>query len=208
MEITTSTAITPQQIQKQQQDKSQLEDEILAEEELVALDQKEAIDKIKIAMDEQRRSDALASIPEFQLESATLANNSFEMQLFGANAQEQLNFEEQYAEFQTFLEDIGYEGGPIGQLSQEEASELVAEDGFFGVQQTSDRIADFVLAGAGDDEALLREGRAGILQGYDQAEEAWGDKLPDISKQTIEKAVEKIDLKLHELGFSILQEEA
>jgi len=106
--------------------------------------------------------------------------------------------------FKDFLKDIGYTGKPIASLSKQEATELVSEDGFFGVAQTSERIAQFVIAGAGSDESLLREGRKGILQGFKEAEELWGGKLPDISYETIDKAVAMIDKALTDNGYSVL----
>lgn len=106
------------------------------------------------------------------------------------------------------LADIGYEGKPIAELTQEEATELVSEDGFFGVTQTSERIANFVLMGAGDDVEKLKAGREGILRGFQEAESMWGGKLPDISYETINKAVEMIDKKLGILGVSILDSNA
>lgn len=106
------------------------------------------------------------------------------------------------------LADIGYEGKPIADLSQDEAKALVADDGFFGITQTSQRIADFVLNGAGDDVEMLQAGREGILRGFDEAEEMWGGKLPDISYETINKAVEQIDAKLADLGASVLDTNA
>ena len=109
-------------------------------------------------------------------------------------------------EFKDFLSDIGYEGKPIASLSQDEAAELVSEDGFFGVKQTSERIASFVVMGASGDEEMLREGKKGILQGFDEAEKMWGGKLPDIAYETISKAVEMIDKALVEGGFSILDQ--
>jgi len=118
------------------------------------------------------------------------------------------SFEVQYKEFQNFLSDIGYEGKAIASLSQVEATELVSEDGFFGVKQTSERIANFVIQGSGGDEELLREGRKGILQGFNQAEGQWGSKLPDIAYETISKAVEMIDKALVDGGFSIMDEKA
>jgi len=106
------------------------------------------------------------------------------------------------------LKSIGYEGKPIQELSQDEAKALIAEDGFFGVAKTSDRIADYVLAGAGDDVEKLKAGREGILRGYNQAEKAWGSNLPDISKETLEKALEKVDKKLASLGVNVLEQNA
>ncbi|MDD3324015.1 MAG: hydrogenase-4 component G [Sulfurospirillaceae bacterium] len=102
------------------------------------------------------------------------------------------------------LADIGYTGKPIGELSQDEAKALVAEDGFFGVAQTSQRIADFVIGGGGDDVEKLKSGRAGMLQGFKEAEELWGGKLPDISYETMKKSLEMVDARIAELGGTVL----
>lgn len=103
---------------------------------------------------------------------------------------------------------IGYTGKPISNLSKDEASALVAEDGFFGVAKTSERIAGFVLAGAGDDVEKLKAGREGILRGFSEAEKMWGGKLPDIAHETIEKSLKAIDEKLASLGASVVNIEA
>ena len=116
------------------------------------------------------------------------------------------SFEVEYQEFQDLLKDIGYEGKPIASLSQDEAAELVSEDGFFGIEKTSTRIAEFVIMGAGSDEQMLREGRKGVLQGFKDAEAMWGGKLPDIAYETIEKSLAMIDKALVDSGFSILNE--
>jgi hypothetical protein len=117
-------------------------------------------------------------------------------------------FKQNYDEFQSFLKDIGYNGQSIADLSQEQAKKLVSDDGIFGITQTAKRISDFVINGANGDENLLRAGRQGALEGLKQAEEIWGSKLPDIAYKTMDKAVESIDLKMNELGFSILNQEA
>ena len=106
------------------------------------------------------------------------------------------------------LADIDYDGKPIGELTQSKAKELVSEDGFFGVTQTSERIANFVLIGAGDDVDKLKAGREGILRGFKEAEDMWGGKLPDISYESINKAVEMIDARLSDFGASILDSNA
>ena len=114
------------------------------------------------------------------------------------------DFLSEYEEFQNFLNDIGYEGKSIAELSEEEAAELVSEDGFFGIKQTSERIANFVIDGAAGDEDLLRAGREGMLEGFKQAEEMWGGELPEISQKTIEAAIELVDNAMIDLGFSII----
>ncbi|RLA76688.1 MAG: hypothetical protein DRG78_18600 [Epsilonproteobacteria bacterium] len=116
-------------------------------------------------------------------------------------------FTKNYEDFQSFLSGIGYEGGPIAELSQSEAAELVSEDGLFGIKQTSERIANFVINGAGGDEDRMRAGREGMLLGFAQAEQMWGGELPEISQQTMQAAIEMVDKAMHEAGYSILNQE-
>ncbi|MCT7551493.1 hydrogenase-4 component G [Aliarcobacter butzleri] len=97
------------------------------------------------------------------------------------------------------LSDLGYQGKPILQLSQDEATQLVSEDGFFGVTQTSDRVAGFVLSFAGDDLELLQKGREGIVKGFEEAEKLFGGQLPEISYKTQERTLALIDEKIKSL---------
>lgn len=99
---------------------------------------------------------------------------------------------------------IGYTGKPIKDMSQDEAASLVSNDGFFGVDQTSKRLSDFVLSGGGDDVERLKAGREGIVKGFKDAEKIWGEKLPDISYQTLDKALASIDEKITSMGGNIL----
>lgn len=97
-----------------------------------------------------------------------------------------------------------YNKTPISELSVDEANDLINNDGYFGIDKTSQRIIDFVVKGAGNDIDRLRAGREGILRGFTEAEKAWGGKLPDISYKTIEKSLESIDEKIRELGGSVV----
>jgi len=97
------------------------------------------------------------------------------------------------------LDNIGYEGKPITELTKEEASELVGKNGFFGVEQTSGRVANFVLGFSGDDLEKLQAGRSGIVQGFEDATKMWGGELPEISYQTQKRTLEIIDAKIAEL---------
>lgn len=106
------------------------------------------------------------------------------------------------------FEVIGYSGKAIADMSPDEAKELVSEDGFFGVTQTSERLADFVLIGGGNDLERLKAGREGIIKGFNEAEQIWGEKLPDISYETLDKALAKIDEKITSLGGSVLDTSA
>lgn len=102
------------------------------------------------------------------------------------------------------FEAIGYSGKAIADMTLDEAKILVSEDGYFGVKQTSERLADFVLMGGGDDLERLKAGREGIIRGFNEAEKIWGEKLPDISYETLDKALAKIDEKIASLGGNIL----
>jgi hypothetical protein len=77
--------------------------------------------------------------------------------------------------------------------TQAKAQEDIAEDGYWGVNQTSDRIVQFATALAGDDTSALEKMRDAFIKGYKQAEDTWGGELPDISKQTYDAVLEKID---------------
>jgi len=138
--------------------------------------------------------------------SLAMAFNSTAIQ--GAFSKSENNFEQDYKDFQSFLNEVGYNGKPIAELSRDEAAELVSEDGIFGIKQTSERIANFVINGAAGDEDRLRAGREGMLRGFAEAQKMWGGELPEISQKTMAKAIEMVDTAMHDLGFSIINEEA
>ncbi len=148
-----------------------------------------------------------ATYIEFEMASTdeTKLNMGGQLNIFDlANKMERVNSNLS----QSDLAAIGYEGKPLGDLTQQEAADLVSEDGFFGIKKTSQRVADFVLMGAGDDIEKLRAGREGILQGFKDAERIWGEKLPEISYKTLDKTLEMIDKKIEELGYSVIDEQA
>lgn len=98
--------------------------------------------------------------------------------------------QEQGATFRLTLN--GVEKG-IEDLTQAEAQELVAEDGYFGVEQTSDRIVEFAIGMAGGDPGRLDAILQGIDQGFREAEKAFGGTLPEISYQTYDAIRQKLD---------------
>ena len=69
----------------------------------------------------------------------------------------------------------------------------IAEDGYWGVKQTSDRIISFANALTGGDPDKIEEMREAFKKGYAQAEKTWGGSLPDISKQTYDAVMKKFD---------------
>ena len=81
----------------------------------------------------------------------------------------------------------------ISNITQEEAVELIADDGYFGVDQTSDRIVDFAIAIAGGDPSRLSAIKEGVEKGFNEALEAFGGSLPDISYDTFDAVMNKLD---------------
>ncbi len=81
----------------------------------------------------------------------------------------------------------------IEDLTPEEAQELVAEDGYFGVEQTSQRIVDFAIGLAGNDPDKIDAILEGVERGFQEAEKAFGGILPEISHQTYDAIREKLD---------------
>jgi len=100
---------------------------------------------------------------------------------------------------QLSLSDIGYEGKPITELSQDEAKKLISTEGFFGISETSQRVADFVFAFSDDDLSILHKSRQGIVKGFEETENIWGEKLPNISYETQAQTLKIIDAKIEEL---------
>ncbi|SFC08927.1 hypothetical protein [Butyrivibrio sp. YAB3001] len=81
----------------------------------------------------------------------------------------------------------------VDAATKAQAEADIAEDGYWGVKQTSERILDFAKALAGDDPEKLENMRAAFEQGYAQAEKTWGKELPEISKQTYAAVMKGFD---------------
>ncbi len=69
--------------------------------------------------------------------------------------------------------------------TQAQAKADIAEDGYYGVKQTSQRLFDFASALAGDDVEKMKKMQAAVEKGYKLAEKAWGGELPGISQDTL-----------------------
>lgn len=69
----------------------------------------------------------------------------------------------------------------------------IADDGYWGVDQTSDRILDFAKALSGGDSEKADAMLEAFKKGFEQATKSWGDKLPEISQKTYDAVVEKFN---------------
>ncbi len=81
----------------------------------------------------------------------------------------------------------------VDEETRAEAQSLIAEDGYWGVEKTSERIFQFAVANAGGDAGKLDEIKAAVQNGFDMAKEALGGTLPEISMKTFDAVMEKLD---------------
>ncbi len=90
----------------------------------------------------------------------------------------------------SFLAGGDYKVDPA---TRAQAQADIAEDGYWGVEQTSDRILDFAKALTGGDPSKADEMLAAFKKGYEQAAKKWGGNLPDISQRTYDAVISKFD---------------
>jgi len=158
-------------------------------------------DKKELSVEEQIQKSAVevslsmnAQVILFTMDTQDLTMHNSEAQksildfLAGKNVENQLS-----------LSDIGYEGKPITELTKDEAKELISPKGFFGISETSQRVADFVFAFSDNDLNILEKSRAGIVEGFKETEKLWGEELPKISYQTQAQTLKIIDAKIEEI---------
>jgi hypothetical protein len=81
----------------------------------------------------------------------------------------------------------------IATITPEEARDLTADDGYFGVDKTSDRIFQFAIGIAGGDPSRIKAIKEGVDKGFQEALEAFGGNLPNISYDTYDAVMEKLD---------------
>lgn len=81
-----------------------------------------------------------------------------------------------------------------------QAKEDISENGYWGVNQTSERIFSFALALSGGDEDTMKEMVEAVEEGFSQATKTWGKELPEISSNTRDAIWDKFDKWFEEQG--------
>ena len=74
-----------------------------------------------------------------------------------------------------------------------QAQKDIADDGYWGVEQTSDRIVKYATALSGGDPEKLDTLISAFEKGYAEAEKTWGGTLPDLCQRTREAVHDKFD---------------
>ena len=99
----------------------------------------------------------------------------------------------------SFLRSGNYTVDPA---TKAQAQADIAEDGYWGVSQTSDRIIQFATALTGGDPDKIEAMRDAFKKGYAQAEKTWGGSLPEISQKTYDAVMEKFDKLAADAGLT------
>lgn len=81
----------------------------------------------------------------------------------------------------------------VDAATKAQAQADIAEDGYWGVNQTSDRILDFAKALSGGDPDKMEEMRSAFQKGFKEATKSWGKELPEISSKTYDAVMQKFD---------------
>ena len=78
----------------------------------------------------------------------------------------------------------------VTEAAKAKAQEAISENGYWGVEQTSQRILDFAKALSGGDVSKADLVLDAFKKGFEKATGTWGKELPQISQDTY-KAVEE-----------------
>lgn len=81
----------------------------------------------------------------------------------------------------------------VDPATQAQAQKDIAEDGYWGVKETAERMVSFAKALTGGDPSKADDMIEAVKKGFDQATKAWGGELPEISKKTVESAVKQLE---------------
>ena len=72
----------------------------------------------------------------------------------------------------------------IGSKDIEQAKVNIAEQGYWGISKTSNRIIKFAKCISSSDPELAMKLKEGFIKGFEAAEKAWGGQLPSICYET------------------------
>ncbi|MBR1737194.1 MAG: hypothetical protein IJ736_09290 [Firmicutes bacterium] len=74
-----------------------------------------------------------------------------------------------------------------------EAQKLISDDGYYGIENTAQRLFDFAKDLSGGDDSKFQTLKDAVLKGFDNAAKLWGDDLPEISQKTYDSLMSKFD---------------
>ncbi|MDF2952323.1 MAG: hypothetical protein K0S18_1906, partial [Anaerocolumna sp.] len=82
---------------------------------------------------------------------------------------------------------------PVDAATAAQAAEDINENGYWGINQTSERLVSFAKALSGGDPSKADEMIEAVKKGFEEATKAWGDDLPEISQKTLDATLQKLE---------------
>jgi hypothetical protein len=81
----------------------------------------------------------------------------------------------------------------VDAATADQAREDISENGYWGINQTSERLVSFAKALSGGDPSKADEMMEAVKKGFEEATKVWGDELPEISQKTLEETLKKLE---------------
>lgn len=81
----------------------------------------------------------------------------------------------------------------VDEETRAQAQKDIAEDGYWSAEATAERILSFAKALTGGDPEKIEDMKDAFIKGYQEATKAWGKELPELTKDTYNKVMEKFD---------------
>ena len=143
-----------------------------------------------LTTDNYKKSDRTALIQQLKADQEKMINNLLDIVMKTINGQG--------STFAIASQDDMWKFLAEGKFTADEetvakAKEDISENGYWGVNQTSDRIVDFAIALSGGDSSKADDLLAAFKKGYEQATGTWGKELPEISKKTYDAVEDKFN---------------
>jgi len=148
---------------------------------------------------------AVGPMPEFRDDKVSLHKEHLDAVTYGPTQEVQWKPDAEFNDLrelvvklllrqsQTLEDAEGGKGIKVDPQTRAEAQELISEDGYWGVEKTSDRIVQFAIAAAGNDPGKIEAIKAAVEKGFAMASDALGGVLPEISSKTHDAVMEKLD---------------
>ena len=125
--------------------------------------------------------------------------NLFSMQSLKFGESKGLSFDRILEKYDGKLKEF-YQNLEVDESTRLTAQQEIAEDGFWGVKQTSERAIAFAKALSGGDPSKVDLLKKAVEDGYAAAEKAWGGELPEISRLTQEATLKGLDAWAQEMA--------
>jgi len=104
--------------------------------------------------------------------------------------------EKQGKNYEEVLSAIRNGESPVIEIDAEtraKAEEAISDDGYWGVNKTSERILDFAKTISGGDTSKIGLLKDAFKEAFESAKEAFGGTLPDISQKTYDQVMKGFD---------------